>query len=545
MCKRHEFVSVELLRRIDFLAPVAGDTTTEAATAAVSGTGLVEPAIIHVADAFDAMTSTRSYRRALTQETAFDELRKGSGTQFNEGCVDALIAAIERRGERLRRRSRGRRARVGGRAARGRHRLGRARATSPEEQVGAGREAVRAASPSCSAGARSSRWAPSSRTRARKWAALALIGGAIAAGELIELRPPLRAPLPISFAFMVVLAERASVEDAALVLLVALLASFLVRPEPTSVEGRLALFVERLAEGLGAVVVYHGVVAELGTPPSRGERAARARGRVRHADRRSPRSHGWCASVTSAISMHGRSADLALITSAMLMAVSDRGHRRSRRDGSLGPRDLHDPAARGVVLVRAAQRDPRARTTRRSARSVRHPSSAASCARGTPSASRRSRSRRRASSASRVTSSSSSRPPRCCTISARCVSTSPSDGRAPDPAAVAQAGADDPAQHAAARARGRHHRGRADAVPRRRSAHNRRLMAGQVLKVTSAFDELSLGRPDSRVRRARSALLGAGLRLRRAGARRARGRARSRRPAHRGHAVAGESASGR
>jgi len=96
--KRHEFVSVELLRRIDFLAPIAGDTTTEAATAAVSG-GLVEPAIIHVADAFDAMTSTRSYRRALSQATAFDELRRGAGSQFNEGCVEALIDSIERRGE--------------------------------------------------------------------------------------------------------------------------------------------------------------------------------------------------------------------------------------------------------------------------------------------------------------------------------------------------------------------------------------------------------------------------------------------------------------
>jgi HD-GYP domain-containing protein (c-di-GMP phosphodiesterase class II) len=96
--KRHEFVSVELLRRIDFLAPIAGDTTTEAATAAVSG-GLVEPAIIHVADAFDAMTSTRSYRRALPQATAFDELRRGAGSQFNEGCVEALIDSIERRGE--------------------------------------------------------------------------------------------------------------------------------------------------------------------------------------------------------------------------------------------------------------------------------------------------------------------------------------------------------------------------------------------------------------------------------------------------------------
>jgi hypothetical protein len=97
--KRHEFVSVQLLHRIDFLAPVAGDTTTEAATAAVDGTGLIEPAIIHVADAFDAMTSTRSYRRALSQETAFAELRDGAGTQFNAQCVEALISAIERRNE--------------------------------------------------------------------------------------------------------------------------------------------------------------------------------------------------------------------------------------------------------------------------------------------------------------------------------------------------------------------------------------------------------------------------------------------------------------
>ena len=97
--KQHESVSVELLHRIDFLAPVAGDTTTEAATAAVDGSGLIEPAIIHVADAFDAMTSTRSYRRALSQETAFAELRAGAGTQFNARCVDALIAAIEGRDE--------------------------------------------------------------------------------------------------------------------------------------------------------------------------------------------------------------------------------------------------------------------------------------------------------------------------------------------------------------------------------------------------------------------------------------------------------------
>ena len=73
------------------------------------------------------------------------------------------------------------------------------------------------------------------------WAPLAVIGGAIAAGELIELRPPLRAALPISFAFMVVLARQGSVSDAAVVLGIAEVAALLVRSEPSSIGGRLAL----------------------------------------------------------------------------------------------------------------------------------------------------------------------------------------------------------------------------------------------------------------------------------------------------------------
>jgi HD-GYP domain-containing protein (c-di-GMP phosphodiesterase class II) len=46
------------------------------------------------------MTSTRSYRQALTQDVAFAELRDKAGTQFNPACVQALIRAIERRRER-------------------------------------------------------------------------------------------------------------------------------------------------------------------------------------------------------------------------------------------------------------------------------------------------------------------------------------------------------------------------------------------------------------------------------------------------------------
>jgi HD-GYP domain-containing protein (c-di-GMP phosphodiesterase class II) len=61
----------------------------------------LEAYIVAVADAFDAMTSTRSYRRALPMEVAFEELRNKSGSQFHPDCVDALIAAIEERGEKV------------------------------------------------------------------------------------------------------------------------------------------------------------------------------------------------------------------------------------------------------------------------------------------------------------------------------------------------------------------------------------------------------------------------------------------------------------
>jgi HD-GYP domain-containing protein (c-di-GMP phosphodiesterase class II) len=46
--------------------------------------------ILLVADAFDAMTSDRTYRRALSHDTALEELRRHAGTQFDPLCVTAL-----------------------------------------------------------------------------------------------------------------------------------------------------------------------------------------------------------------------------------------------------------------------------------------------------------------------------------------------------------------------------------------------------------------------------------------------------------------------
>ncbi len=54
--------------------------------------------VLAVADAFDSMTSTRSYRGARPVEEAIAELRKCSGTQFDPAFVDAFVAAIKRDG---------------------------------------------------------------------------------------------------------------------------------------------------------------------------------------------------------------------------------------------------------------------------------------------------------------------------------------------------------------------------------------------------------------------------------------------------------------
>ncbi len=52
--------------------------------------------VLSVADAFDAMTSDRSYRGARPVPEAVAELRKWAGKQFDPAFVDAFVTAIER-----------------------------------------------------------------------------------------------------------------------------------------------------------------------------------------------------------------------------------------------------------------------------------------------------------------------------------------------------------------------------------------------------------------------------------------------------------------
>jgi HD domain len=102
----HPVRGLEMVREIDFLDEafagimhhherldgqgypmgLAGDQIPEFARA------------IAVADAFDSMTTTRSYRGARSTEEALDELIRCAGTQFDPAMVAAMVAAIEEHG---------------------------------------------------------------------------------------------------------------------------------------------------------------------------------------------------------------------------------------------------------------------------------------------------------------------------------------------------------------------------------------------------------------------------------------------------------------
>lgn len=56
--------------------------------------------VVAIADAFDAMTSTRSYRRARPVDAALRELLRCAGTQFDPLMVQAFVRALARHGWR-------------------------------------------------------------------------------------------------------------------------------------------------------------------------------------------------------------------------------------------------------------------------------------------------------------------------------------------------------------------------------------------------------------------------------------------------------------
>ena len=100
--KKHPVVSYEVVKQIDFLKDRA--TSILYHHEKVDGSGYpfgkksedlpIFAKILCVADSYDAMTTDRPYRRALTKEETLAELENNKGTQFDPQVCDVMMDII-------------------------------------------------------------------------------------------------------------------------------------------------------------------------------------------------------------------------------------------------------------------------------------------------------------------------------------------------------------------------------------------------------------------------------------------------------------------
>jgi diguanylate cyclase (GGDEF)-like protein/putative nucleotidyltransferase with HDIG domain len=96
--KKHAATGAEMVSRVDGVALIAPwirhsheNFDGSGYPDGLSGDAIpLASRILLVADAFDAMTSDRPYRGALTVEAAIDQLRRNAGRQFDPRCVEAF-----------------------------------------------------------------------------------------------------------------------------------------------------------------------------------------------------------------------------------------------------------------------------------------------------------------------------------------------------------------------------------------------------------------------------------------------------------------------
>jgi len=170
---------------------------------------------------------------------------------------------------------------------------------------------------------------------ARSVTDLIVLAVALVIGELFELHPLRRAPLPISFAVVVVLTRAADPQDFAIVVAVACIVAVALRPAPTPMLARGLLLLERLTEATIAGVTYHAILDATNEQSTEASvllgLAGASVSMVVVADLVTLARSRRIAPLTA------RGADLALVTSGMLMAVGYAGIGRDGRLGLWGP----------------------------------------------------------------------------------------------------------------------------------------------------------------------------------------------------------------
>jgi hypothetical protein len=174
---------------------------------------------------------------------------------------------------------------------------------------------------------------------------LIILGAAVTAGELVELHPANRAPLPLSFAVFTVLVRAA---DPIWVLLVVVVAEFLaaaLRPGPVALSNRLMKVAERCAEAFSAGAVYQAVISLAGSENQLGvvlgALAAASIAPIVVSDLVD------YVHTREIAPLRARAADVALVTSGILMAVGYEGI------GDTGQLGLWGPVLFSIPLIAA------------------------------------------------------------------------------------------------------------------------------------------------------------------------------------------------
>lgn len=102
--KRHPEAGEEILKNVKFLSEVAQIVKQHQERWDGKGYPLglkgeeihLYARIVALADAFDAMTSDRVYRKSMSLEEAVEEIKRNKGTQFDPMVVDAFLRALDK-----------------------------------------------------------------------------------------------------------------------------------------------------------------------------------------------------------------------------------------------------------------------------------------------------------------------------------------------------------------------------------------------------------------------------------------------------------------
>lgn len=99
---QHPGIGAEIISKVDFLKDITGIIKHHherydgmGYPDGLSGKDIpIEACILTIADSFDAMTTDRPYRMALTHDQALEEIRRNAGTQFHPELANKFISLM-------------------------------------------------------------------------------------------------------------------------------------------------------------------------------------------------------------------------------------------------------------------------------------------------------------------------------------------------------------------------------------------------------------------------------------------------------------------